>query len=94
MEKEKTKLVITMKEPVSGFWDGGSKKIFEYEIQGEPKKDSQGEFVKIGSWEANYWFHVAKGKTDKYTLSYAKKHLLANMKRNGRLAEIESCIIA
>jgi hypothetical protein len=65
-------------KPVSGYWDGGAKQVFEWEIEGRPKKDKKGTFVKVGSFEANHFFHVAKGKTEKQTLSYARQHLKAS----------------
>jgi len=68
----------TLIEPVNGYWDGGSKQVFKWSVDplggGE---DSRGTFVRIGGWEANYWFCVARGKTEKQTLSYAKRHLQA-----------------
>jgi len=68
----------TLAKPVNGYWDGGAKRVFRWSIDkfggGE---DSRGTFVRIGSWEANYWFNVAQGKTEKQTLSYAKRHLQA-----------------
>ncbi len=38
-------------------------------------KDDKGEYVEIGSWVDNFWFMVAKGKTDKITLCNALKRL-------------------
>jgi hypothetical protein len=65
-------------KPVHGYWDGGAKQVFEWEIEGRPYKDKKGTFVKVGSYEANHFFHVAKGKTEKQTLSYARQHLKAS----------------
>lgn len=73
------KLIQKLEKPVGGYWDGGLKQVFEWEI--DPLgggRDSKGAYVRIGSWEANHYFHVAQGKTEKLTLSYAKKHLKAN----------------
>ena len=67
----------TLEKPVDGFWDGGQKQQFNWSIQSNPHTDSKGQFVKIGSWEANHWFCVALGRTDKLTLANAKKHLKA-----------------
>lgn len=67
----------TLKCPVQGYWDDGAKQVFDWSIDGQLQSDSKGKYVKIGSWEANHWFHVAVGKTDKLTLSYAKCHLQA-----------------
>lgn len=50
-------------------------KAYDWSIEGHVGKDKKGEYVRIGSWVANFWFHVALGKTDKLTLSYAKKYL-------------------
>lgn len=70
------KLRQTLQHPVNGYWDGGAKQVFDWEIESRyASKDSKGEFIRIGSWYANHWFHVAKGKTEKSTLSYAKQHL-------------------
>jgi len=65
----------TLNESVNGYWDGGKKQVFDWTIDGKPQTDKQGQFVRIGSFDANTWFHVALGKTDKQTLSYAKRHL-------------------
>ena len=69
------KLKQTLDKPVHGYWDGGAKQIFYWGIEGSPNTDKEGQYVRVGSWEANHWFHVAWGKTIKLTLSYAKKHL-------------------
>ena len=65
----------TLPEPVHGYWDGGAKQVFDWSIDGSPATDSKGKYVRIGSWSANHWFHVALGKTDKITLCNAMKHL-------------------
>ena len=67
----------TIEYPVNGYWDGGKKDEFIWTIDSKPKTDSKGQFVRIGSFSANHWFHVALGKTEKLTLSYAKRHLQA-----------------
>ena len=67
----------TLEKPVHGYWDGGAKQVFDWEIKGHQGTDSKGEYIRIGSYSANHWFHVAKGKTDKLTLSYAMAHLKA-----------------
>ena len=69
------KLRQTLDKPVNGYWDGGPKQRFDWGIEGSPRTDSQGQYVRIGSFSANHWFHVAYGKTEKLTLSYAKQHL-------------------
>ena len=77
-------LIQTLDHEINGYWDGRAKKIFEWTI--EPfhgGKDSQGEFVRVGSWEANHWFHIAKGRTEKLTLRNALLHLKAAARKNG-----------
>jgi len=71
------KLRQTLEKPVNGYWYGGKKQVFEWGIEGSPATDSKGQYVRIGSYSANYWFHVALGRTMKLTLSYAKRHLRA-----------------
>lgn len=56
-------LRMTLPAPVHGYWDGGFKSVFNWSIDGTPRQDSKGQFVRIGSWEANHWFHVAYSKT-------------------------------
>jgi hypothetical protein len=61
---------------VDGYWNGGKKRTFDWSIEWNHRgRDSKGEFVRIGSWCANHWFHVAVGKTEKRTLANAKLHL-------------------
>ena len=79
----------TLKKKVNGYWDGGPKDIFDWSIQGSPAKDSEGEYVKIGSFNANHWFHVAKGKTERLTLSYAMCHLRSMLEGKGILSTFE-----
>jgi len=69
------KLKQTLKRPVDDYWDGGTKQVFYWGIEGSPRTDSKGQFVRVGSWQANHWFHVALSRTDKLTLANAKRHL-------------------
>ena len=77
------KLKLKLSEPINGFWDGGAKSEFTWSICGIPQKDNKGEFVKIGTWEGNSWFNVSVGKTEKMTLSNAKRHLIPILKKRG-----------
>ncbi len=78
---EELVLIQKLDKPHSGFWDGGPKQIFEWSIERHHGgKDSKGTFVRVGSWDANHWFHVALGKTDKATLGNARRHLKATTK--------------
>jgi hypothetical protein len=42
---------------------------------GTPKKDEKGYFVKIGSWELNFWANVSASVSLKSTLSRVKKRM-------------------
>ena len=79
----------TFKRPIQGYWDRGAKQVFNWSIQGSPSTDSKGQYVRIGSWQANHWFHVAVGKTIKLTLSNAKRHLKATTKLDSTFEYIE-----
>ena len=67
----------TLEKPINGFWDGGAKQVFDWSIDSRPRTDGKGQYVKIGSWAANHWFHVSVGKTDKATLANARRKLAA-----------------
>ena len=71
-------LIQRLDKAYPGYWDGGPKQVFEWSI--EPyhgRVDKKGKFVRVGSWDANHWFHVSLGKTDKATLGNARRHLKA-----------------
>jgi len=83
-------LVQTFTNPISGYFDNGPKQHFEWNI--EPLhcgQDSKGKFVRIGSWEANHWFNITLGKTDKITLSNARQKLAASAKRANQKCTFE-----
>ena len=66
----------TLPHPIHGFWDGGTKQVFDWSIdKHHTGHDARGVFVRIGSFGANHWFSVAQSKTDKLTLCNAIKHL-------------------
>jgi hypothetical protein len=82
-------LVQTFKESINGFWDGGEKKRFIWSIQGPVRTDGKGQYVKVGSFEANHWFHVSVGKTDKATLGNARKVLARGAAKSNKVVEFE-----
>lgn len=43
-------------------------------------QDKKGYFRRVGSWEENFWFMVAEGKTEKITLCNALKRIKAMLK--------------
>ena len=80
----------TFDKPINGYWDGGEKDTFEWSIShNRVGKDSKGQYVRVGSWTANHWFHVALGKTDKLTLANVKRRLSSCAKREGRSCKFE-----
>jgi len=76
-------LRVKLAKPTGGYWDGGEKSIFHWFIDGIPQADAKGQYVKVGSWSANNWFHIAVGKTEKATLGNARRRLVNILKRKG-----------
>jgi hypothetical protein len=74
---------MILDRPVAGYWDGGAKHTFNFAIDGLPKRDTLGAFIRLGSPSANHWFHVSVGKTPRATLGHARRHLAAQAKRAG-----------
>lgn len=85
-ERMKTiRLIQEFEEPITGYWDGGSKSRFEWTIDHiRTGRDSKGIFVRVGSWSANNFFNVAQGKTDKQTLGNARRRLARLAKKAGK----------
>ena len=76
-------LVQVFEQPLSGYWDG-QVKTFSWRIDRHyGGKDVKGFFVRVGSWSANHWFNVALGRTDKETLSFARRRLSSIAKKRG-----------
>ena len=76
-------LIQELAAPIDGYWDGGPKKYFEWRIDWTRRRhDSRGEFVRVGSYEANNWFNVAVGKSEWATLANARRKLSALCKRH------------
>jgi len=76
-------LRMTLERQIPGYWDGGAKSTFDFQIDGSPRHDAQGTYIRISSWQANHWFHVAIGKTVKATLANARRRLTARATRTG-----------
>ena len=79
----------TLDKPIHGNWDGGAKSSFDWSIEGSPATDGKGQYVRVGSWQANHWFHVALGKTTRFTLANARRRLSAGMRRCGVTGKFE-----
>lgn len=76
------KLVQTFEEPQPGGYSGTPTREFRWKIIGQPQTDSRGRYVRVGSWAANFWCHVAVGKTDKQTLGNLRRRLSAYLRRS------------
>ena len=61
----------TLVVPVNGYWDGGPKSVFNWSIDRRWDDGTS----RVGSWEANYYFTVKTGETDRVTLGNARRHL-------------------
>jgi hypothetical protein len=66
-------LRLTLPEAVDGHWNGGQKKTFDFQIEGIPRKDSKGYYIRVGSWDGNFWANVTCSKTVKKTLSNIRR---------------------
>ena len=87
----KQEILITLNESINGYWDGGKKDKFNFSID-EPEQDADGFYCKVGSWDANFFFHIGTGKTkiqsDKQIIATAIKVLKHKM-RNAEIQNIE-----
>ena len=52
--------------------------VFDWSIEPHTYSPVDGK-VRVGSFAANYWCLVKRGKTDKQTLGYAKQRIRAGM---------------
>ena len=82
-------LRMILDRPIHGFWDGGAKDTFDFTIYGTPQHDAHGAYIKVGSWAANNWFHVALGKTIKQNLANARRRLSASARSAGEGCHFE-----
>lgn len=62
-------------KPIHGNWDGGVKQVFDFTLERDPQKDKDGWYVRVGSFNKNFWFHVSVGKTEKQTWGNVKRRL-------------------
>ncbi len=61
----------TLKHATTGYWDGGAKKVFDWRIDREYSDGKS----RVGSYDANHYFEVKTGATEKATLGNARRHL-------------------
>jgi len=77
MINKKYCLTIKTEKSLNGYWDGGAKNIFNFEVN-NIAQDKKGFYAKIGSWEGNVYFHISAGikkqQTEKQILKNALKH--------------------
>ncbi len=43
-------LRMSLDRPIPGYWDGGMKSTFTFQIDGSPQHDTQGTDARVGSW--------------------------------------------
>lgn len=79
----------TFSKAIHGYWDGGPKKQFDWKIGRKRGQDQRGDFIEVGSFDANSWFMVAEGKTEKQILGYAKVHLRRVAEKVGETCTFE-----
>lgn len=80
-DNDKLVLITYTNEKVGGYWDGGAKDRFTWTL-GRTIQERGREYQKVHGWEANLWYYVAKGKSDKATLANALRRLRGMMKKN------------
>jgi hypothetical protein len=70
-----TTMQITIKfnKPIGGYWDGGLKSGGTFEVN--RFKNLSNKHTCFGCWALNHYFNVKTGRTDKETISRAKRHL-------------------
>lgn len=71
---EYPKIIVMLDKPTNGYWDGGAKQRFVFEVIRE-SSDNKGYILQWGAWSANFWFWSAKGKTPKLSASYAIRRI-------------------
>lgn len=76
-------------EPIGGYWSGGLKSVFDWFTEGIVQTDNKGSYIRVGSWQANNWFHVSLGITAKQTLGNARRKLTAMAKQAGKTCKFE-----
>lgn len=87
----KTKLILKLETPINSMsWDGGAKSQFSFEVWREPKQDAHGYFVRIECYDANHWFHVARGKSEVQTWANVKRKYVNKLKGINHIWEIQS----
>lgn len=69
-------LVQKLDTPIYGMWDGGPRSTFRWSVD---REYSDGK-AKVGSWDANRWYEVAAGGTEKQTLGNVRRKLTAQIK--------------
>lgn len=54
-------LFFTTQDYINGYWDGGKKKYFKFNID-NIQKDKKGYYCTLGCFEGNFWFNISCGK--------------------------------
>ena len=64
-------IAIKFDKPINGYWDGGAKSEAIFEVDRLHSKTNK--HTCFGDWGINYWFNIKTGRTDKETISRAKR---------------------
>ena len=72
-------ITIKFDKPTGGYWDGGLKSGGTFTVDRCHKLDN--EHTCFGAWELNHYFNVKTGRTEKETISRAKRYLKAKCRR-------------
>jgi len=73
-------LRITLSRSVHGWWNGFiGKDRFDFKLECLSFSPHDGK-VKVGSWEANYWFLVDASGDERAVLERARMHLYRTMR--------------
>jgi hypothetical protein len=72
-EKEKNAIHVEFAEPQYGYWDGGSKKYGDFNIEGGEGHPGKGHYIRWGSFYLNFWFTSGSGRSWKEARSIAMR---------------------
>ena len=79
------KIEIAFDKPVNGWWDGGAKSGGEFEVENCHRSSEL--HTCFGSWRLNTYFNVKTGRTDKETISRAKRWIKDHCRQSFKFVE-------
>lgn len=81
------KFEIEFDKPTRGWWDGGAKHGGVFEDDPCHRLDKQ--HTCFSCWSLNHWFNVKTGRTDKETLSRAKRYITQHCRKPFKFVELK-----